>query len=298
VTTPPGLPVQPPLPPTADSGDGHGPEHDGEMSFIEHLEELRWHLFRSVSAIAIAATAAFLAKRVVFDYLIFSPKSENFPTYRFLCWLSESLTLGQRLCLQPQPFEIINLEVTGQFLTHIKVSMVLGLIVAFPVVLWEIWRFIKPGLYDKEARSTRGFVIITSLLFFIGVSFGYFGIIPFSINFLVGYSVSGTVVDTINLGSYIGYLTMIVLACGLIFELPVIVYFLARIGLIGPEFMKTYRKHAFVIILITSAIITPPDVTSQLLIAGPVYLLYELSIRIAARVEKRLKEKDEAESLA
>jgi sec-independent protein translocase protein TatC len=175
----------------------------------------------------------------------------------------------------------------GQFITHMKVSAILGFVVAFPYVFWEFWRFVKPALYEKEIRSTRGLVFITSFLFILGVAFGYFLIVPFSINFLGSYQVDPSVENEINLNSYITVVSMISLASGILFELPIVVYFLSKVGLVTPAIMKQYRKHAIVIILILSAVITPPDVTSQILIAIPIVVLYELSIGISRRVQKK-----------
>lgn len=257
------------------------------MSFIEHLEELRWHIIRASIAVFVVMVAAFMAKSLVFDYLIFAPKHPDFLSYRALCSMAEALSLGERFCLTPPEFEIANLRMLGEFLAHLRVSFVLGLVLAFPYVLYEAWRFIRPGLYHKEVRTTRGIVGWCSLLFAAGVSFGYFIIIPFSINFLVPYSISEAVTDYIQLDDYIGFITMIALASGVMFELPVIIYFLAKLGIVGPDFLKAHRRHAAILILLASAIITPPDVTSQVLIGLPVMLLYEVGIVIARRVSRQ-----------
>ncbi len=246
------------------------------MSFFEHLEELRWHILRVVLAIFVFTVVVFLAKDIVFEKIIFGPKHDDFITYRVLCNLSEALNLGESLCLVPGEFEIINLEVIGEFFAHLKVSFLLGLILAFPYLLWEVWRFVKPGLFDKEIKTTRGIVFYCSILFLIGIAFGYFIITPFSLAFLVNYSIGASVADKIQLANYINYVGLLALATGLIFELPIVIYFLAKLGLITPEFMRKYRKHAMVLILALSAIITPPDVTSQILISFPVYFLYEV----------------------
>ena len=258
-----------------------------EMSFIEHLEELRWHIMRSGGVVMVFMIAAFSSKRLVFDYLIFAPKHPDFLSYRAMCWLADKINLGDRFCLIPPPFTIANLRMLGEFLAHIQVSLILGFILAFPYVLYEFWRFIRPGLYQKEIRTTRGVVAWCSLLFALGISFGYFIIVPFSINFLVPYSISEQVTDYIQLDDYISFITMIVLAAGIMFELPIVIYFLAKLGLIGPVFLKAHRRHAAVLILFASAVITPPDVTSQILIGLPVMLLYEIGIVIARRVEKK-----------
>lgn len=261
------------------------------MTFLEHIEALRWHIIRSMIAIVIIGIVAFVNKRILFDYVILAPKNLDFASYQFLCWLSVKMNMGEALCLTEIPFKIINLDMAGQFLTHIKVSFIMGFIVAFPYVFWEFWRFIKPALYEKERTHTRGLILITSLLFTFGVLFGYFVITPFSVNFLGSYHVSEEVANTINLGSYISVIAMISLAAGIIFELPMIIYFLSKLGLMTPEIMRKYRKHAIILILILSAIITPPDVTSQIIISLPVLLLYEISIGISRRVNRNYEKK-------
>lgn len=266
-----------------------GENTNNEMSFIDHLEELRWHLIRSGIAILVITIIVFICNRFIFDTLILGPKSADFLTYKGFCKLSHLLGLGNLLCIQPGNFKLVNIEVTGQFMTHLKVSLVLGIIIAFPYVLWEIWRFIKPGLHEHEQKHTRGFVFVSSLLFFIGVSFGYLVLSPFSINFFATYSVSAQINNTITLTSYISIITTLVLASGIMFELPLIVYFLSNFGLLTPDLMREYRKHAFVVILFIAAIITPADVWTQILVTVPVYFLYELSIGVSARVVKRLE---------
>ncbi len=274
--------------------DPKGKSAEREMSFVEHLEELRWHLVRSMLAIGVFAVAAFAAKRLVFDYLIFAPKHPDFLSYRALCSASLQMNLGERLCIVPPEFTIANFSMMGEFMAHIQVSLILGLCCAFPFVLYEFWKFIRPGLYDKEISTTRGLVGWCSLLFAMGISFGYFIIVPFSINFLVPYSISDQVSDYIQLSDYIGFITMIVLAAGIMFELPVIIYFLASLGVISASFLRTYRRHAILIILALSAIITPPDALSQMLIAIPVMFLYEVGIWITVRIENRAAKAEDA----
>ena len=249
-----------------------------EMSFLEHLEELRWHIIRAVIAIAVFAIAIFVAGDLVFKYVILAPKEPSFFTYQFICGLSEAL------CFQPPEFDLITRELGEQFIVHLKVSAVLGLVVAFPYVFWEIWRFIKPGLYETEQKAARGIVFICSSLFLSGVLFGYFVIAPFAITFLASYNVGAVSAPT--LASYVNYMTMFTVPTGVVFELPIVVYFLSKVGLITPEFMRQYRRHAFILILILAAIITPPDVITQFLIGIPLFLLYEVSIIISKRVIK------------
>jgi len=259
-----------------------------EMSFIDHLEELRWHLIRSIVAILIFSIAAFLAKNFIFDSLIFGPKKESFITYTGFCNLSGILNLGDRLCLTPTPFTLQSLSPPDQFLMHIKVALMIGFVIAFPYSLWELWRFIKPGLYENEIKHTRGIVFWGSLLFFLGVSFGYFILAPFSINFFANYSISPEVTNQFSISSFISVITTVVMAAGIMFELPMIVYLLSKIGIVSPDMMRNHRKHAFVIILVIAAVITPADVWTQILVTIPVYFLYEISVFISARVYKEV----------
>jgi sec-independent protein translocase protein TatC len=236
--------------------------------------------------------AAFIFKGVIFDKVILAPKNPAFITNHLLCLLAERLNFPG-LCINTQSVQLINIKMAGQLTTHIAVSMVAGLILAFPVIINEFWRFFKPALKDNEAKYARGAVLAISFLFFFGVLFGYFLLAPLSIHFLTSYEVSPDVLNQIYVRSYIGTLSSICLATGLIFELPVVAYFLTRVGIITPTFMRKYRKHAIVIIFIVAAIITPPDVFSQMLVSIPLLILYEVSIALSSRVMKQ-KEKARA----
>ncbi|GGD42747.1 twin-arginine translocase subunit TatC [Muriicola marianensis] len=258
-----------------------------EMSFLDHLEELRWHLIRSTMAVVIVGFVAFLMKDFIFDTVIFGPKKPDFPTYGVFCKLSKMLGFSEAFCSNEPLFRIQSRVMAGQFSAHIWTSIWAGFIVAFPYVLYEMWRFISPGLYENERKSSRGFILVASLLFFMGVLFGYYVVAPLSINFLGGYTVSPEVYNDIDLSSYISTVRAAVIACGLIFELPIIIYFLTKVGLVTPEILKKYRKIALVIVLIISAVITPPDVASQIIVAIPVLILYQVSIYISAYVLKR-----------
>lgn len=264
-----------------------------EMTFLEHLEELRWHLIRSLIAVVTGAVVAFIFKDIIFDHIILAPNNPGFITNRLLCRLAEIVNTPA-LCINQTPIELISIKMSGQFTTHINISLVSGLIIAFPYIFWEFWSFFRPALYEKERRHARGAVFFASLLFMIGILFGFFVIIPLSINFLGSYSVSDLVTNQININSYIGSVTSVALAAGITFELPIVAFFLARIGVVTPEFMRKYRKHAIVIILVLAAIITPPDVFSQILVTLPLLVLYEVSIFIAARVIRKRKEADKA----
>lgn len=261
-----------------------------EMSFLEHLEELRWHIIRSILAIVIFMIVAFIFRDIVFGKVVLGPKNPDFITNRLLCHLGDIVNISA-LCINQNPVQLINIKMSGQITTHITASIVAGLILAFPVILWEFWQFFKPALKDNEAKYARGAVSAASLLFFSGVLFGYFVLAPLSIHFLSSYEIDPSVLNQINIRSYIGTLTSICLATGLIFELPIVAFFLTKVGLITPAFMRKYRKHSIVVIVIIAAIITPPDVFSQTLVAIPLLFLYEVSILISARVMKQ-KEKD------
>lgn len=265
-----------------------GDTYEKEMSFLEHLEELRWHLIRSTMAIVIMGTVAFIMKDFIFDVLIFGPtKKDSFPTYKLLCEGAKLLGFEGSFCTNEFPFRIQSRTMAGQFSAHIWTSITAGFIVAFPYILYEFWKFISPGLHRNERQGARGFILIASLLFFTGVLFGYYVVTPLSINFLGTYQVSETVFNDFDLSSYIGLIRACALSSGLIFELPIIIYFLARLGLVTPEILKKYRKFALVIVLIISAIITPPDIASQIIVAIPVVILYEISIFIAKAVARR-----------
>lgn len=256
------------------------------MSFLDHLEELRWHLIRAVLSIIVFAIAAFLAKDFIWNEVIFGPIQPDFLTYQVLCDLAEKLE-APALCIGEIPLNVINIDITGQFTMHIKSSLILGLILGFPYVFWEIWRFVKPGLRNSEKQASRGIVFTVSLLFMLGVFFGYFIVSPLSINFLSNYTLADVINNEIRITSIVSLVATLALACGLMFQLPVASYILAKAGIVGPQTMKRYRRHAIVVILIVSAIITPPDVISQILIALPLMLLYEISIVVAKRITKR-----------
>ncbi len=257
-----------------------------EMSFLDHLEELRWHLIRSVLAILIVATIAFVFKDFIFDVLLFGPKQKDFITYRWFCSISQSLGQGNSFCIEELPFRIQSRTMAGQFSAHLWTSVLAGFIVAFPYVIFEFWKFISPGLYEKERKNAKGFIFVASLLFFIGVLFGYYIVTPLSINFLGNYSVSAEIFNDFDLSSYIGLLRASVLASGIIFELPIIVYFLTKVGIITPSFLRKNRKISLVVVLSLSAIITPPDIASQIIVSIPILILYEVSILISRIVTR------------
>lgn len=271
------------------------PEPRKELTFLEHLEELRWTLVRSSVAVVACMVVAFIYKDIVFDTIILAPQRPDFITYRAFCHLAMRFGLDKSFCSDSMGFTLMNTSMGGQFMVHISVSLVVGLVIAFPYILWEVWRFVRPGLGGTEQRAVRGVVFFASALFLIGVAFGYYILAPMSIQFLGTYTVSATVPNLVDLNSYIGTITSLTLWTGVAFELPMVVYFLARTGLIGPAFLRTYRRHAYVLILIVGAIITPPDVTSQLIVSIPLIGLYEASILMAARVRRNMDRAKAAE---
>jgi sec-independent protein translocase protein TatC len=268
-------------------------KNHNEMSFLDHLEVLRWTLIRSTLAVFSFGIIAFIFKKFIFDKIILLPKDPNFFTYRFLCSISQKFGT-EGLCISEIPFIVQSRTMAGQFSAHIWTSITAGFILAFPFIIWEVWKFIKPGLYPSERKHAKSFIIISSFLFFLGVLFGYYVITPLSINFLGAYRVADEVHNNIDLSSYIGLLRASVLSSGLIFEMPIIIYFLAKLGLVTPEFLRKYRKYALVLVLILAALITPPDVISQIIVAIPMMILYETSIiitKMIVRKEKKAEEK-------
>ncbi len=263
-------------------------EQDGEkeLSFLDHLEVLRWHLIRSLIAVLVLSIWAFFSKRLIFHDIILAPSRPDFWTYKQLCkmaaWLDQPF-----LCVEKLNFVIQSRTLTGQFSTHIATALIVGLVAAFPYLFWEIWSFVKPGLHVKERKATQGAVFYVSFLFFLGISFGYWILSPLSINFLANYQIDESIMNEIDLLSYINTLVMMVLACGLMFQLPIVIFVLAKAGLVTATFLQSFRKHSVIVILVISAILTPsPDIFSQILVATPIYLLYEISILLAKRVER------------
>ncbi len=257
------------------------------MSFLSHLEELRWHLIRATLSIIICGFIAFIAKGFIFDVILFGPKKVNFFTYRILCNLSKFFGIEDGFCLDKLPFIIQSRTMAGQFSAHIWTAITAGFIIAFPYVIYEFWKFIKPAMHENEQKTAKGFIFISSFLFFLGVLFGYYIIAPLSINFLGSYNVSAEVLNEFDLSSYISLIRSSVLASGFIFELPIIIFFLTKVGVVTPEILKKYRKFALVGVLIIAAVITPPDVASQIIVTIPVLILYEISIFISRAVLKK-----------
>ncbi|HEX8659669.1 MAG TPA: twin-arginine translocase subunit TatC [Hymenobacter sp.] len=260
-----------------------GEQH--EMSFIDHLEALRWHIIRAAISVLVFATGAFFSKDFLFHDLILGPSRPDFWTYRLFCKFGQ-LVHAPDLCIDKIGFVIQNREMSGQLTMHISTSFIVGIVLAFPYLFWEIWRFVKPGLYPHERQNSRGAVFFVSVLFMLGLMFGYYIAAPLSINFLAGYVVDPTIENQIDMQSYLSTLTTMSLSSAFVFELPMIVFFLAKAGLVSPELMQMYRKHAIVAILVVAAVITPPDISAQIIVTIPILLLYELSIHIARMVRR------------
>ena len=269
-----------------DKIDEYEVKRTDEMSFWQHIDELRKRLIRSGIAILVGMIAIFSLGEDFFRLVIYAPISKTFVTYGFMCDLAQKTGMAS-LCIEPPSLTLFTTEIGEVFFKHMQISMVVGLFLAIPFVFWQLWMFIKPGLMDAEVKASRGFVTICSLLFLMGVLFGYFIVTPFAISFLANYKMVG-IGGTASLDSYIGYLTMFTLPLGIVFELPVIIYFLSRIGIVTPTFLKSYRRQIFIVLLIVAGVITPsPDVVSQLLVFVPLYSLFEIGIVVSARVHKK-----------
>jgi sec-independent protein translocase protein TatC len=264
-------------------------EQKAEMSFLDHLEALRWHIIKSAIAICVFATLSYIYSSIVWS-IIMAPRYSDFWTSRMIIKLNNLFGV-QSSGLNVKPLNLINFDMAGQFNVDVWTAIVAGLIIASPYVVYQFWSFVKPALYENERRHASGAVMIMSGLFLIGILFGYYLIVPFSIDWLGSYSISSDVVNQINIHSYISMVTSIVLSGGIAFELPVVIYFLSKIGLLTPRFLRKYRRHSYIILLIIAAIITPPDVLSQMIVSVPLILLYEVSIIISARVDKANKKK-------
>lgn len=265
-----------------------GKSLEAEMSFFDHLDVLRKHLIRSSLAIIVFTGIAFAYYDFIFDTIIMGPKNPQFWTYRMMCSLSERFDLGPNFCITKIPFAIINTEMAGQFTLQLNSSLMIGVILGFPYLLFEVWRFVKPALHEKERKSASGFTFYATLLFIVGIMFGYYIIAPLSISFLASYIVSDTIDNMITIDSYLSTVATLTIGAGVIFELPIVIYILSKLGVMTPKFMRSSRRYATVIILIIAAVVTPtPDLLTMLTVSFPLFLLYEASIYISARVEKK-----------
>lgn len=270
-------------------------EDKAEMSFIDHIEVLRGHIVRSLIAIIIGAIVVGIYNDFIVKRIILGPTKADFFTYKFLCRVSKSLNLGDALCMQQINVNFQNNVPAGQFTMFFNIVFIGGFILAFPYVFWEFWRFVRPALTKKELSKTRGVIFWVSLLFFLGIGFGYFVIAPYTVNFFATFTLDASIDNRWTVISYIDLLTPLILGTGLAFQLPLVMYFLAKVGIVSSSFLKNVRKYAIVIILIVAAFITPPDVVSQIIVTIPLLLLYEISIWLTRRVEKEKVKKEEAE---
>jgi sec-independent protein translocase protein TatC len=267
-------------------------EDKAEMSFFDHLEDLRWHIVRSFVAIIVFSTLGFIYTKEILDNVVFGPTKPNFLSYRLLCKISHLVGLKDSLCITPVHIVFQNHVLVGQVMLQFKMAFIIGLVISFPYIFWEFWRFVKPALKERELRGARGVIFWVSFQFFLGIAFSYFLMAPFTINFLAGYTVTESVVNQFFIDDYFGLMSQIVLGMGVLFELPILVFFLTKIGFITPTFLRTYRRHAIVVILVLAAVITPPDVIDQLIVFTPLYLLYEISIYVSARALKGMEIKE------
>jgi sec-independent protein translocase protein TatC len=270
-----------------------------EMTFLDHLEELRGHVIRAVLAVIILTVLAFIYVPWIFENIVFAPAKLDFPTFKYMCQLGKFLNAEESLCVTELPFKVQSRNMTGQFMMSITASFVIGLIAAFPYVVWELWSFIRPGLQTKERKFSRGAVSVISFLFLLGVFFGYYLLSPMTIWFLATYTISNVISNEFDITSYVSTISGLVLGCGLLFQFPMVVYFLSKIGIVTPDLMRKYRKHSIVGILFIGAIITPSaDPFTLTLISLPLYLLFEISIFTSAVVVRRKRRAEEAEAKA
>ncbi|WP_212000452.1 twin-arginine translocase subunit TatC [Chitinophaga sp. HK235] len=266
-------------------------EDKAEMSFFDHLEDLRWHLVRSALAIVAFSIFGFVYTQEILDNVIFGPTNANFPSYIALCKLSHWVGMGDNLCITPVKVQFLNYKMVGQIMLQFRLAFTIGFICAFPYIFWEFWRFVKPALKEKELRWAKGAIFWVSFQFFLGICFAYFLMAPFTINFLASYTVTTKAINQFFIDDYFDLMSQIVLGMGVLFELPILVYFLTKLGILTPDFLRNYRRHAIVVILILAAIITPPDLVDQLIVFTPLYCLYEISIFIS---KKAIREREAA----
>ena len=264
----------------------------GEMSFVQHLDELRSHLFRSAVAIALGAVVVGIFHNYIVQHILMGPTHQDFFTYRALCHLSEKWGLGTKLCMTHINVKMQSTAVTGQFDVFFNIILIGGFIIAFPYVFWQFWKFAKPALTPRELKNTRGVIFWVSLLFFIGVLFGYFLIAPYTINFFSNFTIDDNIQNIWTVTSYFNTIVPLILGAGLAFQLPLVMYFLAKIGIVSAAYLRRVRKYAILIMLIVASMITPPDMLSPIVCTLPLMLLYEISILLCKKVEKEEKKQD------
>ena len=253
------------------------------MSFLDHLEELRWRLMRSAVAVIIFAIVIWIYQKEIMENVFLIMVDPNFVTFRLLC---EYLNV----CIDKIPVNFQSMTLSGQFSYALMMSIMGGSVLAFPYIFYQLWSFVKPGLKFKERKMAKGIVFYVSILFFTGILFGYFVVAPLSVQFFGAFQITDKIRNDFTISSYMSTILSTVFYTGLFFLLPVVTYLLVKIGLFTPEFLVKYRKHAVVVILILAAIITPPDVISQVIVTIPIYLLFEISVLVAKRVAKNQKD--------
>ncbi|MGB0850960.1 MAG: twin-arginine translocase subunit TatC [Bacteroidia bacterium] len=261
-------------------------EYDAQMSFIEHLEALRWHIMRALIAVVIGAIVAFIYGKYIFDTILLGPTKTSFWSFEKLCDLSYYIYDSDKICVKQMDFVVKTVNIQEQFYQHFMIAALGGIILAMPYILYEIYRFVKPALKRNEKKYSGAIIGFASLLFFSGILFGYFILTPISVNFLGNYTLSDSIAKEFTVSSVVGFISLLTVGSGVIFELPIVIYFLAKTGLLTAQNMRDYRRIAVVVILVLSAIITPPDVTSQVILSFPIFMLYEVGIIIAKRVEQ------------
>jgi len=266
-----------------------------EMSFFQHLDELRAHLFKSAIAVAIGAIVVAVYNNFIVKKILMGPTHRDFPTYSVLCRISERLKLGDKLCMSQINVRMQSNTVAGQFGVYFNIVLIGGFIIAFPYVFWQFWKFVKPALTQKELKNTRGVIFWVSLLFFIGVLFGYFVIAPYTINFFANFSIDDNIENIWTIASYFNTIVPLILGAGLAFQLPLVMYFLAKVGVVSSKWLKKVRKYAIIIMLVLAGIITPPDMLSQIICTIPLVILYEISILLCKRVEKKERQDNPVE---
>ncbi|MGV3767281.1 MAG: twin-arginine translocase subunit TatC [Chitinophagaceae bacterium] len=267
-------------------------DDQAEMSFVDHLEALRWHVVRSLAAVLVGAIAVFANIDFFFNDIILGPAHNDFITYKLICDFSHKVGMGDAMCMEDIKLKLISTEMSSQFMMSFTIAFVGGFIIAFPYVFWEFWRFVGPALTPKEKKKTRGMIFWVSMLFFLGVGFGYFLLAPYTVNFFASFTLSPLIENSFRISDYIENITQLVLGTGVVFQLPLAVLFLSRVGIVTPAFLRASRKYAVVVILVIAAVITPPDVVSQLIVTIPLWILYEISISISARVVRDQEKKD------
>lgn len=262
--------------------------YEKNMGFFDHIDELRKRLMRIALLVVILLIVVFFYVPQIFDTIILGPFKPEFWGYDFFCRAGRFITGKDIMCWTPPAIDMQSQQIQGQFISAFKISVVVSFIFSFPYIVFQIWQFVKPALSVNEIRKTRRSLFIVSLLFFTGIGFAYFFLVPLAGNFLLGYQLSPAIKNLITIGSVTGFVSFMCLATGLVFELPVLIYILARIGIIHSRLLIKYWRYAAVIIFIIAGIATPsPDLFSQLLLGLPLMLLYIVGVFVAKRVEKR-----------